>query len=152
MDLKDLRPKILTFIITDYYVHRQTLIKFVSIIVIIPSIITLMIDDKYVVMIDALNSASRYLDDLLNIDNIHFEQMVHRIYPAKIQLNKANASDYKAVFFELNLSIHNDAVSSKIYDKRDDFDIVNFPFLDPSMTLLWCINISTYSLCQSILT
>ena len=32
----------------------------------------------------------------------------------------------------LNLSIHNDIVSTKIYDKRDDFnfDIVNFPFLD----------------------
>ena len=33
-------------------------------------------------MIDSLNSTSRYLDDLLNIDNIHFEQMVNRIYPA----------------------------------------------------------------------
>ena len=32
-------------------------------------------------LIDAFNSTSRYLDDLLNIDNIHFEQMVHRIYP-----------------------------------------------------------------------
>ena len=30
-------------------------------------------------MINALNSTSRYLDDLLNIDNIHFEHMVHRI-------------------------------------------------------------------------
>ena len=39
------------------------------------------------------NSTSRYLDDLLNIDNIHFEHMVHRIYPAEIQLNKADASD-----------------------------------------------------------
>ena len=27
-------------------------------------------------MIDAFNSTSRYLDDLLNINNIHFEQMV----------------------------------------------------------------------------
>ena len=34
--------------------------------------------------------------------------------------------------FDLNLSIHNDIVSTKIYDKLDDFifDIVNFPFLD----------------------
>ena len=32
-------------------------------------------------LIDAFNSTSRYLDDLLNIDNIHFEHMVHRIYP-----------------------------------------------------------------------
>ena len=33
-------------------------------------------------IIDAFNSNSRYLDDLLNIDNNPFEQMVHRIYPA----------------------------------------------------------------------
>ena len=33
---------------------------------------------------------------------------------------------------DLHLSIANGFVSSKIYDKRDDFDfdIVNFPFLD----------------------
>ena len=32
----------------------------------------------------------------------------------------------------LNLYISNDTVSTKIYDKQDefDFDIVNFPFLD----------------------
>ena len=29
-----------------------------------------------------------------------------------------------------NLSIYNDTVSTKIYDKRDDFDIVHFPYLD----------------------
>ena len=83
-------------------------------------------------MIDAFNSASRYLDNLPNIDNIHFEQMVHRIYPAELQLNKANASDTEAAFLDLNLSIHNDTVSTKIYDKRDGFDsdIVNFQFLD----------------------
>ena len=34
------------------------------------------------------------------------------------------------LILNLNLSIHNDIVSTKIYDKRDDFnfDIVNFPF------------------------
>ena len=64
-------------------------------------------------MINAFNSTSRYLDDLLNIDKIHFEQMVHRIYPAELQLNKANASDTKAAFLDLNLPIHNDTVSTK---------------------------------------
>ena len=78
-------------------------------------------------LIDAFNSTSNYPDDLLNIDNIHFEHMVHRIYPAELQLNKANASDTEAALLDLNLSIHNDIVSTKIYDKRDDFnfDIVN---------------------------
>ena len=31
-------------------------------------------------LVYAFNSTSRYLDDLLNIDTIHFEHMVHRIY------------------------------------------------------------------------
>ena len=31
-------------------------------------------------LIDAFNLNSRYLDDLLNIDNIHFEYMVHRSF------------------------------------------------------------------------
>ena len=75
-------------------------------------------------LIDAFNSTSRYLDDLLNIDNIHFEHMVHRIYPAELQLNKANASDTEAAFLDLNLSIHNDIVSTKIYDKRDNLILI----------------------------
>ena len=69
---------------------------------------------------------------IYSIHNIHFDQMVHRIYPAVFQLYKAIASDTEATFLDLNISIHNDTVSTKIYDKRDDFDfdIVNFPFLD----------------------
>ena len=85
-------------------------------------------------IIEAFNSTSRYLDDLLNIDNIYFDQMVDRIYPIELQLNRANSSDTEAPFLDLNLHvcISNGTVSTKIYDKRDDFDfdIVNFPFLD----------------------
>ena len=83
-------------------------------------------------IIEAFNSTSRYLDDLLNIDNPYFEQMVGQIYPTELQLNKANSSDTEAPFLDLNLPITNGIVSSKIYDKRDDlnFEIINFPFLD----------------------
>ena len=48
--------------------------------------------------------------------------MVGQIYPTELQLNKANSSDTKAPFLDLNLSITNGIVSSKIYDKRDDFN------------------------------
>ena len=48
--------------------------------------------------------------------------MVNQIYPPELQLNKANTSDTEAPFFDLHLSISNGFVSSKIYDKRDDFD------------------------------
>ena len=56
--------------------------------------------------------------------------MVNQIYPPELKLNKANTSDTEAPFFYLHLSISNGFVSSKMYDKRDDydFDIVSFPF------------------------
>ena len=83
-------------------------------------------------IIETFNSISRYLDDLLNIDKIYFDQTVDRIYPTELQLNRANSSDTEAPFLDLNLCISNGTVSTKIYDISDDFDfdIVNFPFLD----------------------
>ena len=84
---------------------------------------------------------NRYIEDIYFLKvitklfhrvNPYFEQMVGQIYPTELQLNKANSSDTEAPFLDLNLSITNGIVSSKIYDKRDDFnfEIVNFPFLD----------------------
>ena len=56
--------------------------------------------------------------------------LILRSWSHELQLNKANTSDTEAPFLDLHLSISNGFVSSKIYDKRDDFDfdIVNFPF------------------------
>ena len=58
--------------------------------------------------------------------------MVGQIYPTELQLNEVSSSDTEAPFLDLNLSITHGIVSSKIYDKQDNFnfEIVNFPFLD----------------------
>ena len=89
-------------------------------------------DDKQADVINSFKTTSRYLDDILNINNFYFDNMVSQIYPSELQLNKANTctSDTEAAFLDLHLLISNNIVSTKIYDKRDDFDfeIVNFPF------------------------
>ena len=64
-------------------------------------------DNNQTDIIEAFNSTSRYLDDLFNIDNPCFEQMVGQIYPTELQLNKANSSDTEAPFVDLNLPITN---------------------------------------------
>ena len=90
-------------------------------------------DVKQAGIIEAFNSTSRYLDDLLDIGNPYLEGMVNRIYSPELQLNKAYTFDTKAPFWDLHydLLIPNRFISSKIYDKRDDFDfdIVNIPTL-----------------------
>ena len=82
------------------------------------------------------NATHKIWSRLAYTDNPYFEGMVNqiyrinRIYPPELQLNKTNTSDTKAPFLDLHLSISNEFVSSKIYDKRDDFDfdIINYPF------------------------
>ena len=87
-------------------------------------------------------------------------------------MNKANTTDTEAPFLDSHLSIANGIVSSKIYDKRDDFDfdivnllngivsskiydkrddfdidIVNLPFLDgdvPRRTSMVYIHFAIY--------
>ena len=88
--------------------------------------------DKRADIIDALKTTSRYLDDVLNINNVYFDTMVSQIYSSKLQLNEANTSDTEAAFLNLHLSISNDSVSTRINDKRDafDFEIFYFSFLD----------------------
>ena len=77
------------------------------------------------------NKRNFKLGELLGVGDIHVKQIVSGVYPAELTLNKANASDTKAAILDLNLSVHGGVVSTKLYDKRGDFnfDIVNFPFL-----------------------
>ena len=115
-------------------------------------------DDNRSEVTEAFNSSSRYLDNLLNIDNIDntfFDSMVNHIYPSELQLNKANVSDTEASFWNLHLSISDGFVKTKIFDKRGDFDfdIVKFPFLDgnvPRSTSYGVLYFSTFSFCSSV--
>ena len=80
-------------------------------------------DDKQADIIDTFNTTSRYLDDILNINNVYFDTMASQIFPSELQLDKANTSDTAVAFLDLHLSISSDIVSTKIYDNRDDFDL-----------------------------
>ena len=71
------------------------------------------------------------------------------------QKNKAN-SITEAPFLDLNLSITNGIVCSKIHYKRDysnfEIDLLNFPFDgDVPRSPSYGVNFSTYSFCKSVL-
>ena len=59
-------------------------------------------DDKQAGVIDAFNTTSRYLDDILNIHYVYFDNMVSQIYPTEVQHNKTNISDTEAAFLDLH--------------------------------------------------
>ena len=69
-------------------------------------------NDKHADNIDAFNTTTRYLHDILSINNVYFDNMVSKIYPSEIQLDKANTSDTEDAFLDMHLSISNDIVST----------------------------------------
>ena len=83
-------------------------------------------------VVDAFGTASRYLDDVLDIGNVCFDGMVGQMCPSGLRLGRAGASGAEAAFLDLRLSVSGGVVSAKVCDRRGDFDfgVVNFPFLD----------------------
>ena len=50
-------------------------------------------EDKQDDIVDAFKTASRYLDGILNINYVYFDNMVSQIYLSELKLNKTNTSD-----------------------------------------------------------
>ena len=62
-----------------------------------------------------------HVDSLLNINTIHFKQIVRRICLAEFQITKANSSDTEATLFDLDAWFYNGmaAATKDIYTLRD---------------------------------
>ena len=80
-----------------------------------------------------LRHVYRYIDDITTInDDGFFELNYTDIYPDSLNLKKINTSNLKADVLDISISINNDfTYTSKVYDKRDDFNfsIINFPHM-----------------------
>ena len=106
-------------------------------------------DNNQADAVKSFNYTSRKLNDLLNIDNFYFEQMVGQIYPIELQSNKTNYFYTEAPFLDFVLS----NLWHTIYDKRDDFNFyivyLTFLFVDGHRSP-WCIYFTVYSFCKSM--
>ena len=71
-------------------------------------------------LIDMFNDTFRYLVDIFTIDNPEFEKYIPDIYPAEIQLNKANTSDKETSILDLNIKVIGSDNHTSGYDKRDE--------------------------------
>ena len=84
----------------------------------------------------SFNLCYRYIDDLIVFNNKTFLDHLKEIYPSELTVEKANKSDHLADYLDLTFIIDSGGkLSTRLYDKRDDFDFhtVNFPFLSSNI-------------------
>ena len=84
----------------------------------------------------SFNLCYRYIDDLIVFNNKKFLDYLKEIYPSELTVEKANKSDHLADYLDLTVIIDSGGkLSTRLYDKRDDFDfhIVHFPFLSSNI-------------------
>ena len=84
----------------------------------------------------SFNLRYRYIDDSIVFNNKKFLDYFKKVYPYQLTVRKANKSDHVADFLDLTFIIDSGGkLSTRLYDKRDDFDfyIVNFPFLSSNI-------------------
>ena len=84
----------------------------------------------------SFNLCYRYTDDLIVLNNKKFLDYLKEIYPSQLTVEKAYKSDHLAAYLDLTFIIDNGGkLSTRLYDKRDDFDFhtANFPFLSSNI-------------------
>ena len=94
------------------------------------------------------NLISRYIDDVLSVNNQEFEDYLDQMYPAEFQIKKDTTESITSVsYLDLLLSIGRELHTS-IYDKQDEFDfhITNVPLLSSNIPSSPAYDVLTLSL------
>jgi hypothetical protein len=88
-----------------------------------------LVKDKNIHEARAFNFTYKYIDDVLSINNSRFAEFLP-LYPPELEVKETTDTASSASSLDLYLEFDdNGQLSTKIYDKRDDFNfkIINFP-------------------------
>jgi hypothetical protein len=85
-----------------------------------------LVKDKKIHGAKAFNFTYRYIDDVLSINNSKFAEFLPLLYPPELEVKETTDTASSASFLDFDDS---GQLSTKIYDKRDNFNfkIINFP-------------------------
>ena len=81
------------------------------------------------------NFTYRYMDDVLSLKNTKFAEYLEFIYPREHEITETTETPASSSYLDCYLYIDNGKLTTRLYDKRDDFNfpIVNFPFLSSNI-------------------
>ena len=81
------------------------------------------------------NFTYKYIDDVLSPKNTQFAEYLKFVYPHELEIKETRETATSSSSLDCYLHIDNWKLTTRFYDKRDDFNfpIVNFPFLSSNI-------------------
>ena len=83
------------------------------------------------------NFTYRYIDDVLSLNNTKFAEYLEfiTVYTCELEIKETTETAAASSYLDCYLYMDNGKLTTRLYDKRDDFNfpIVNFPFLSSNI-------------------
>ena len=90
-------------------------------------------------------NTSRYIDDLLNVNNPNFLTSCSDIYPDSLPLNDTSVSDVECNYLDLKLKVTNDnKIVTEVYNKTDDFQFEVVRYVHAESNVSHSIGLNTF--------
>ena len=84
---------------------------------------------------NSISPTDTSIDDVLSLKNTKFAEYLEFIYPHELEIKETTETAASSSYLDCYLYIDNGKLTTRLYDKRDDFNfpIVNFPFLSSNI-------------------
>ena len=84
-----------------------------------------------------LSNNSRYVDDLITINYLHFEKLIDSIYPSDLKMERSGNNNKLINYLDIKISINESTITTDIYNKVDHFNfpVVMFTYPESNMPI-----------------
>ena len=81
-------------------------------------------------VVQQFNFTYRYIDDVFSLKNTKFAEYLEFIYPRELEIKETMETAASSSYLDCYLYINNGKLTTRLYEKRDDF---NFPILSSNI-------------------
>ena len=99
--------------------------------------------NKQFALAKILSKIRRYVDDLITINYLNFQNLIKAIYPPSLEMERSGNDNKNVNYLDLNIDIKHSSISVSVFNKTDDFDfpVVSLTFPQSNIPMIVGYNV-----------
>ena len=99
--------------------------------------------NKQFALAKILSKIRRYVDDLITINYLNFQNLIKAIYPPSLEMERSGNDNKNVNYLDLNIDIKHNSISVSVFNKTDDFDfpVVSLTFPQSNIPMIVGYNV-----------